>query len=192
VSRAVTVALVLASTTAHAETPAETLPDQSVGAALGIASGGRVTPGGVRVTGHYLYQLSSQDWFDGAAVFTFGGAGAACFRDRADTVICDHGLSDGAGLEMSAGVRRMFAPQGRYQPFARVAIGLAVMRYGDDELTGVGVPVHVGGGIRARVSRSVAVVASGELVIGFSGFNRGLGLEPQLGLAVTAGAEFRL
>ncbi|MCW5807577.1 MAG: hypothetical protein KIT31_34790, partial [Deltaproteobacteria bacterium] len=145
-----------------------------------------------RVTGHYLYQLSSQDWFDGTAVFTFGSAQAACFRDRADAVVCNHGLADGTGLELSAGVRRMFAPQGRYQPFARAAVGFALMRFGGDEVTGAGIPLHLGGGIRARVSKDLAVVANGELLVGFAAFNRNLGVAPQIGLAITAGAEFRL
>ena len=35
-----------------------------------------MTPGGLRVAGHYLYQLPTQDWFDGTASFTFGGGAA--------------------------------------------------------------------------------------------------------------------
>ena len=72
-SRRLTIALVCAAGTAHGQPAAdappsdEPLPDQSIAAAIGIASGGRVTPGGLRVTGHYLYQLSSSDWFDGTA-----------------------------------------------------------------------------------------------------------------------------
>jgi hypothetical protein len=73
----------------------EAIPDQSVGASAGVAGGGNVTPGGFRVSGHYLYRLAEQDWFDGTASFTFGSGGAACFRDRMDDVVCDHGFADG-------------------------------------------------------------------------------------------------
>jgi hypothetical protein len=160
-------------------------------ATTGIAIGGRVTPGGLRFTGHYLYQLAEHDWFDGTAAFTFGGGSAACFRDRSDTFICDHGLADGGAIEIAAGVRRMFASQGAFRPFARVAVGVSYVRFGDDDVTGFVIPVHAGAGVRARVSADVAVVALGELAIGFGRF--GSGLEPSAARARGhAGAEFRL
>lgn len=174
------------------ETPPHDPADQSVGAALGIATGGRVTPGGLRMTGHYLYQLSSQDWFDGTASFTFGGGDAACFRDRMDLVVCQHGISDGAALELAAGVRRMFAAQGIFRPFVRAAVGLSYVRFADDDVSGIAIPLHLGGGVRARVSPTVAIVGMGELTLGFGRFGRGLGVEPQAGIVVTAGAEFQL
>jgi hypothetical protein len=170
----------------------EDLGDQGIGATTGIAIGGRVTPGGLRFTGHYLYQLAEQDWFDGTASFTFGGGSAACFRDRVDTFVCDHGLADGAAIEIAAGVRRMFASQGAFRPFARVAVGVSYVRFSDDDVTGLVFPVHAGAGVRARVSPDVAIIALGEIALGFGRFGSGLGAEPQLGLAVTAGAEFRL
>ena len=183
--------------TAIAETPAkptatDDLGDQGVGVTTGLATGGRVTAGGLRITGHYLYQLSSQDWFDGTAAFTFGGGDAACFRDRMDAVVCDHGLADGGSIELAAGVRRMFAGQGPFRPFARAAVGVSYVRFGDDDLSGLAIPLHLGGGVRARVSPGVAIVGLGEVTLGLGRFGRGLGLEPQFGLAVTAGAEFRL
>lgn len=209
------VSIVATSTTAHADdepapvssdTPVETdaavtstddaddRGDQGIGAAIGIAAGGRTTPGGFRVEGHYTYQMSSTDWFDGTASFTFGSGGAACFRDRADRVICDHSFLDGTGIEIAAGVRRYFAAQGadgRFRPFARVAVGLAIARFGDDDLTGIAVPIHGGVGLRARVAPSIAIVAMTELMIGLGSFGR-VGGEPQAGFAVTAGAEMRL
>jgi hypothetical protein len=166
--------------------------DQGVGAAIGIATGGRVTPGGLRITGHYLYQLSSQDWFDGTAAFTFGGGDPACFRDRMDLVVCQHGATDGDAIELAAGVRRMFAGQGQFLPFARLAIGLSYVRFNNDNVSGLAVPLHLGGGIRARMSPMVAIVGLGELTLGLGKFGRGLGVEPQLGLSVTAGVEFSL
>lgn len=177
-----------------AETLAETadIGDQGIAATTGLAAGGRVTPGGLRVSGHYLYQLAAQDWFDGTAAFTFGSGGAGCMRDEMDAFVCDHGIAGGGSVEISAGIRRMFAAQGAFRPFARVAVGLSYVRYSGDELSGLAVPLHLGGGVRARVSPDVAVVGLGELTLGLGRFGRGLGTEPQLGLAVTAGAEFRL
>ena len=197
--RGLIVALVLTAGVVRADEPvdagaggADDPGDQSVAGELGLASGGRVTPGGVRVAAHYYYQLADQDWFDGTAAFTYGSGDAQCFRDRMDAVICDHGIADGSALEIAGGVRRVFAAQGQFRPFLRAAIGIAVVRFGDDDVTGVAFPLHAGGGLRARVSPTIAVVGEGEVVLGFGAFNRGLGIEPQLGLAVTAGAEFRL
>ncbi len=178
--------------TAQADDATDEIGDQAIGAAVGIATGGRVTPGGLRIAGNYLYQLSSQDWFDGTASFTFGGRDAACYRDRMDLVICDHGYADGGAIEITAGVRRMFAAQGRYRPFARAGVGISVVRFGSDDVSGLAVPLHIGAGVRAHVERRLALVAQGELVTGIGRFTRGLGIEPQLGFTVTAGAEFRL
>lgn len=188
----------LAGGAAHADSiteqadDAEAIPDQSIGAALGIAGGGRVTPGGLRVAGHWLYQLASQDWFDGSVAFTFGGGGAECYRDRMDFVICDHGFAEGRGVEITLAVRRYFAAQGTYRPFARAGVGVSIVRYADDDVSGIAIPLHLGGGVRAHISKQVAVVAMGELAAGIGRFDRGMGTEPQLGVAVTAGAELRL
>jgi hypothetical protein len=168
------------------------LGDQQIGAALGAAIGGRVTAGGLRISGDYLYQLTDNDWFDGSAAFTFGGGDAECFRNREDEFLCDHGLANGAALELAVGVRRMLAAKGAYRPFARAALGLSYVRFSDDDVSGVAVPLHLGGGLRAAVAPGVAVVGQGELTVGLGRFGRDLGGEPQLGLAVTAGAEFRL
>ncbi len=151
-----------------------------------------MTPGGLRIAGHYLYQLSERDWFDGVVSFTFGSGRGACFRDRQDAVVCSHGLADGTGVEVSATVRRLFAAQGAFRPFARVGVGVGLVRFSGDDVSGVTIPLHGGGGVRVAVAPSVAVVAEAELALGVGGFNRGLGAEPQLGLVVTAGAEFRL
>lgn len=166
--------------------------DQAVGGALGVASGGGVTPGGLRITGHYLYQLSSEDWFDGTASFTFGGGDAECFVDRDGSLICDHGITSGGAIEIAAGVRRMFASREGFIPFLRAAVGVSFVRFDDDDLSGFAIPLHFGGGLRASVADSVGVVVQAEAMLGVARMNRGLGVEPQLGLAVTAGAEFRL
>jgi hypothetical protein len=166
--------------------------DQEIGGEIGLAAGGRTTAGGLRVTGHYLYQLSEQDWFDGIASFTFGSGDPACFRDRDDDVVCDHGLASGGAIEVAAGVRRMFAPQDRFRPFVRAAVGIALVRFGGDDVIGVGIPLHAGAGLRASVSPEVAIVALADATLGLAAFGGGVGGEPQLGLAITAGAEVRL
>jgi len=166
--------------------------DQAISAQLGIAAGGRVTPGGLRIAGHYLYQLSDEDWFDGVASFTYGSGTAACFRDRANRVVCQHGLADGAGAELQATIRHMLAPQGAFHPFVRLGVGLGVVRFSRDNFTGLTIPAHGGGGIRVTLAPGVALVAEGDLQLGFGSFSRGLGSQPQFGLAITAGAEFRL
>ena len=116
----IVLALVVAGeSAAHAEMPMDPAPDvqtsssapadmsdQGLGASIGVVAGGRTTPGGLVVAGHYLYQLSDQDWFDGIAAFTFGGGDAACFRDRMNTFLCDHSLADGNELELAATVDR--------------------------------------------------------------------------------------
>lgn len=170
----------------------EDIPDQLLGGSIGLAGGGRTTPGGLRITGHYLYQLSDKDWFDGIASFTFGGGGSACFRDRQDDLLCDHGPAAGGAVEVIAAVRRMFAPQGRFRPFVRAGVGLALVRFSDDDLTGASLLLHAGGGLRAAVASGVAIVVGADLAAGAGTFGRGIGGEPQLGLAVTAGAELRL
>jgi len=193
--------LAAAATSAQAETSLVRSPDepdqdeigdQAIGADLGVAGGGRVTPGGLRVAGHYLYQLSHQDWFDGTASFTYGGGDARCFRDRMDTFLCDHGFTDGGSVEISANVRRVFAPRGSFHPFARAGVGVALVRFSGDDVSGLALPLHAGGGIRARVAPGFAVVAQADVQLGFGLFGHGLGVEPQLGMTLTAGAEFRL
>jgi hypothetical protein len=169
------------------------LSDQAIGADLGAAIGGRDTPGGLRVSGHFLYQMSAQDWFDGTASFTFGGGGASCFRDRMNAYLCDHGIADGNAFEIAATVRRFLGGgNGQFWPFVRGGLGLAIVRFSDDGVTGVAIPIHAGGGVRVSVSPNVAIVGQGSLDIGFGGFNHALGLEPQVGLSIMAGTEFRL
>jgi hypothetical protein len=185
-----------ASTAAADPAPApaalDTVAAQEIGAELGVASGGGFTPGGLRLGGRFLYQLSDVDWFDGAAMFTYGGGGAQCYRDRTGQLTCSHDLADGQGIELSGGVRRFFPGQGAFLPFVRLAAGLRLVRFPADALSGVAIPLHGAAGIRARVAPSVAVVVSADLEVGLGVFGRGLGLEPQLGFAVQAGAEFAL
>jgi len=195
VSRLVAILLVLAAPPVLAEpldAPDDDLAEHAIAAQVGLATGSRVTPGGFRVTGHFLYQLSSRDWFDGTAAFTFGGGDAACFRDRDNVIVCDHGLAAGKGIELGVGVRRMFARQGTFRPFVRAGLGVGLARFSSDSLTGLAIPAYVGLGMRAKVRPAISVVVEAGASVGVGIFTRGLGSEPILGAAVTAGAEFDL
>ena len=168
--------------------------EQALAAEVGMAVGGRVTPGGLRVAGHWLYQLSSRDWFDGSASFTYGGGGRACYADgdQMSTMTCDHGLTDGHAVEIAATVRRMFAARGAFHPFARAGLGFSLVRFRRDDVDGFVVPLHAGGGVRTTLAPSVALVTQADLAVGLGGFDHAIGVEPQLGFAITAGAEFDL
>jgi hypothetical protein len=194
-SRLIALAVIAASGVAHAQEAPLAPPDmsdQGVGGSIGIAGGGRTTPGGLRITGHYLYQMSAQDWFDGTAQFTFGSGSPACFRDRMDDTICQHGLVDGVSAEIGANVRHFLGGQGEFWPYVRLGFGVALVRFGDDDVTGLAVPLHGGAGFRVAVADGVAVIVEAALDLGLGRFTSGLGLEPQLGGSVMAGAEFRL
>lgn len=173
------------------------LADQGISAEVGIAAGGRVTPGGLRIAGHYLYQLSSTDWFDGTASFTYGAPGRGCYAEvvpgqMSSPMSCDHGLADGRAVEVAATVRRMFTQRGAFRPFARAGIGVSLVRFIQDDVDGMVFPVHLGGGVRTTLSPAVALVTQADFSVGIGAFDNGLGAEPQFGFAVTAGAEFNL
>jgi hypothetical protein len=175
-----------------AQTSTGELGDQAIAPALGAAIGGRTTAGGLRVAGHYLYRLAEQDWFDGTVAFVFGTGGAECFRDRMDSVVCEHGPADGYSVELAANVRRYLGAPAQFWPFVRGGIGVAIVRFSDDDITGIAFPLHAGGGLRVSVADGIAIVGEAELVLGLARFSNGPGTEPQLGLNIAAGVEFRL
>lgn len=170
----------------------EVAHDRELGARLGLASGGRMTPGGLVVAGQYLYQMSNIDWFEGSVAFTFGGGGADCFRDRSDTYICRHGAISGFAGELSAGVRRFLKPQDVFTPYVRGLVGLRLVTYTDDEVRGLAIPLTAAVGVRARVSELISVGGDAALGLGLGFFNEGLGVQPQLGATFLVGVEFSL
>jgi hypothetical protein len=140
------------------EDPGDTVGDRELGVALGAAVGaGGLTPGGLRIAGNYLYQMSDLDWFDGSVAFVFGAGGAECFRDRGDELVCEHRSTDGVATDAVAAVRRFFAGQGAFRPWVRVGAGLRLARFGDDDLTGVGLYLAPAAGVRARVDDRIAI-----------------------------------
>jgi hypothetical protein len=199
----------VASAPARADAPGETAPaapvaaeaaatatpdvaDREIGAQLGVAMGGHTTPGGLRLGGRFLYQMSDIDWFEGLVAFTFGGSGAVCFRDRSDVFTCDHGALDGFSSDLAIGIRRFFGGQQGFRPYARVTAGVRLLRFGGDQVTGFGIPVTAGAGVRVRLTDEVAVGGEASLELGPSWLGHGLGAELQRGLAVGATVEIAL
>ncbi|HEY5949184.1 MAG TPA: hypothetical protein VIV40_27010 [Kofleriaceae bacterium] len=186
-------AAVAAPAQTSGDAPAD-MGDQAISAMIGIAGGGRSTPGGLLVAGHFYYQLSDEDWFDGSASFVFGSGGADCFRDRMDSVICDHGLADGYAGKLTVAARR-FLPtiaSGTFWPFVRAGVGTSIVRFPDDEITGITFFLTAGVGLRASITDAIALTAGADLELGLGQFSNGLGGEPQLGVNISAGAEFKL
>lgn len=166
--------------------------ERELGLRLGLATGGRVTPGGVRMAGVMLYRLSDNDWFEGSMGFTFGRRGDGCYIERAGAFTCTHGALAGAGADLMAGIRRFVVPRKQFAPYLRAGVGLRLVRFPGDEVDGLAVPLVLGVGVRARVSDLIAVGGDAALEAGAGLFDRDLGLEPQLGLAVQATVEFWL
>lgn len=165
--------------------------EQAIGAAIGVAAGGHVTPGGLRIAGNFAYQLSDRDWFDGVASFTFGSGSAQCFYDRMDNFICQHGLVDGYGFELSANIRHYFDAKGSFHPFARGGVGAGLVRFPDDAVSGFVLPAHGGGGVRVDVD-PIEIVVQGELIAGIGWYGHDVGVQAVFGAAIVAGVEFPL
>ena len=91
-------------------------------------------------------------------------------------------------------MRRFFGGKGEFWPFARAGVGVAIVRFADDDVTGLAVPLHA----RRRLARlgradSVAIIAQAELELGFGWLqSRARASSRSSALSVTAGAEFRL
>lgn len=166
--------------------------DRELGAMVGLAIGGGNTPGGLRIEGNYLYQLSTDDWFDGGLAFTGAPASATCFRDREDELICDHGVADGAAIDLFAGVRRYLGAQQAFQPWVRPGVAARLAFFPDDDLTGVAVVAHAAAGVRARINDLIAVGGMAAVEAGGALFTRGLGAELQLGMVIGGTVEFAL
>ena len=177
---------------ADAETTDKPASTQELGARLGLAGGGRVTPGGLYVAGVYLYRLAEADWFETGVAFSFGGGDPGCFRDRDNATVCDQGLMSGFSGEVSAGLRRYFLGQGTLTPYARAGVSFRVVSFGDDDLKGVALPLWIGGGVRAKVAPRVHVMGDASLHAGPAVMGKRLGLEPQIAIMVVGGVEFEL
>ena len=188
------------ATRAHADDKTDALPQpgdvalgqHGIGVNIGFAGGGRVTPGGLRVAGDYLYRIDEGWWLDASASFVFGSTAAGCFLDRMDQFVCAHGIADGDSFQVGAAIRRLFAPQQQFRPFAYGGLNLGIGWFGRDGATGFLLPLHAGGGVRAQVSDAIAIIGGADVSAGVGFFGHGLGTEPLFGFAIFAGTEFKL
>jgi hypothetical protein len=170
------------------------LGDREIGASLGVVTGSDNTVGGMRVSGRLLYQLSDRDWFEGGAAFTYGGGAAGCVAPEADpsAMSCEHGRLSGTAVELTAGVRRTFGARDAFVPYLRGAVGVRVLHFAGDQLTGAGIPLIAAGGVRARVAPRIAVGAEAAVEGGVAYLSRGVGATPQLGMVIGGQVEFEL
>jgi hypothetical protein len=167
--------------------------EQMVGGYAGLALGGRSTPGGLEVGGEHHYRLSDHDWLTSQVSFTLGRRGAACFQDRADETICDHGRLDGFAGDLGIGVRHHLLRRASMTPFFKLGVGVRVVSYAADELLGIAFPLVGGLGIRVRVAPHTQVVLAGEARAGLARFGAStIGGEPHISLTALGGIEFEL
>lgn len=164
----------------------------ALAAELGAVGGGGATPGGMRVGGRYLVRLSERDWFDGGLAFTFGRPGPGCGRVSPQGMSCDHGVADGFSGDLSIGVRRELGRSTEFVPFVRVAAFARVLRFATDDVTGVAGGGELAAGLRARLRDDLSLVGSAAAFAGLARLGSGFGSAGQLGLTITAGAEFRM
>ncbi len=180
------------SSDSDVEEQPDAIDNQEIGVMMGIAIGGGVSPGGLALEGRYLYRLSSIDWVEMSANFSFGSGSAECFRDRDSSFVCSHGAASGTLAQGNAGIRRYFSGQKQFRPFARAGVGLGLVSFGDDEVRGLAIPLYIGAGVRAEVANRVLVVVDATLRSGPSVLNQNLGTEFHLTGTVSAGVEFTL
>jgi len=163
---------------------------QELGARLGMEAGGRTTPGGLRLAGTYLYRLTEADWLDQSIAFGFGSRDPSCFRDREDSVLCDHGLLSGFSVDLVVGIRRYLPRSGQFTPYLRGGLALRGVFFTSDDLSGLAIPLWAGAGVRAAVADKLSIFAEATLKTGFGIFGRGLGIEPHASFEFAAGGEF--
>lgn len=192
--------MVGSSSTAFAEEQATvsaigSYPDgkQELGVQLGLATGGRVTPGGAHIAGRYSYRLGDRDWFELGVGFTYGDNEIGCGRDSdSNQMSCDHNSIGGFSGEIGAGLRRYFLGRQSFTPYLRGGLSARVVSYKEDDVKGVAIPFWLGGGVRAPVAPGVFVGADAVLSVGAGIFNKNLGTEPQAAMTVMGSVEFSI
>lgn len=163
-----------------------------LGGHLGVVTGGGATPGGVELGGNFMYRLSNIDWFEGGLRVVIGSGQAACFTDRQGTKLCTHGPVAGRIGELSAGVRRYLLPQEAFTPYAQLRLGVRIATFPGDGVTGLGIPILAGFGVRGQINEMVAICGGATLEVGMSIYNDDLGIEPLASLSIQVGVEFSL
>ncbi len=166
--------------------------NQEIGGLMGIAIGGGTSPGGLHLEGRYLYRMSEVDWLESSVHFSFGGGDAECYLDRSGNRQCGHGLVDGILAQGNVGLRRYFAGQQQFRPFARMGVGVGLLSFADDSVTGLAIPLYMGAGVRAEVAENVLVVVDATFRAGLGFLNQELGIEGFATGTIAAGVEFTL
>jgi hypothetical protein len=174
------------------DSPQSTVGDQELAAHVGLRMGGRTTPGGFWFAGRYLYRLSDRFWSETSFHLTVGSDPAACFRDRNDNLLCDHGALEGRSIGLATGVRLALRGKQGFVPYLHGGLGLSYLSFPADDLKGMAVPLILGAGTRVRVADKVAVGGGAEVHLGGTWLNRELGVEPHFSLTVQIGVEFEI
>jgi hypothetical protein len=166
------------------------IADLELGARIGLQGGGGVTPGGFRIAGAYLQRMTSETWFDGEASFVFGGGGRSCYYNRNVDFVCAPGLVEGFAAQFSAGGRWYpTITESGFIPFLRGGAALHIPHFGDDEVTGLALPLWLGAGGRYRVTPRIAITADLTITFGGALYNRDMGIAPYTSLHVQFGVD---
>ena len=165
---------------------------EEIGVSLGLEGAGGTTPGGAHISANYLYKMVGNEWLDAGVATIMGSNQRACFRDRKNVKQCDHGYFAGGATELSLSLRHYFIGPTGFRPFAKLGTGLRVVSLKGDDSRGYGIPLLLGGGVRARVARRIVAVGQVTARSGIAFWDNQLGSKWQWSLAFTAGVEFNL
>jgi hypothetical protein len=171
-----------------AEAP-QGMDKQELGPRLGLQLGlGPAAAGGMRVGGAYLYRMAESWWFEGQLSTAFGSSEEACGPSG-----CSHGVVDGFGLRLAAGVRYVFpaAPSG-FQPYLGAAPTLGYQHFAGDDLSAWVVGGQASGGLRIKVSDAVALTGEAQLDLGVGFYDKDEGRKAVVALSVLFGVDFAL
>ncbi len=170
---------------------------EEIGARLGVQLGiGGQSAGGLRVGGDFLYRLAGATWSDSTASVVFGSGDAACVLGRGpgNPLSCDHGLTDGFAFEVGTGIRWYPGSVARPQlaPYLRGGVGLSVVNFSGDSLTGVAIPLFGGGGVRYQAADWITIEGEADVQLGPGFYGRGVGVALYSSMIVQFGVEFAL
>lgn len=165
---------------------------QELGLSMGVSGGTNLAPGGLVLAGAYLYRMVGNEWLEMGVRFIRGGSEAGCFRDRQDEVECNYGFFAGSTAELSLSFRHYFDGPLRFRPFIKLGTGVRLIEFRGDDSRGLGIPLRIGGGLRARVSKHLVAVGQFEGEGGYSYLNQNIDSAFWASLNVMAGLEISI
>jgi hypothetical protein len=172
------------------ETNVDNVHEQWVSAAVGLEVGGRLSPGGLKLSGSHFYQLTDSDWLRSSLSYTFGGDQTGCAMDEFGETNCNRDYLAGTAVAGSAGLRRFFKPMWDFLPYAELGVAAKFVSFSGDGVRGFALPATLAGGARKTVAEGVAVSFGLGVEAGFGYFNRDLGWEPQVTVGLSGGVDF--